>query len=112
MTRKSGSEALEIARTEGQRPLPAAIRRLHVVRAGAPPLGWRRWCPGDGKAAGGFVPIPHEATTRERIRELRDAGLSLRQICESLEQEGRATKRGGRWAPQTVARVLSRVHSR
>lgn len=68
---------------------------------GSPPLGQR--------AEGGeLVPAPDEAVTVARIRELHAAGQSLRQIADALTAEGRPTKRGGRWHPPTVARVLSR----
>jgi len=81
------------------------------IRAGAAPLGWRRGR-ADEHARVAFVSVAEEASTVERIRELRAGGLSLRQICDALVQEGRRTKRGGRWAPQTIARVLSRVPHR
>ncbi|BDG10022.1 recombinase family protein [Anaeromyxobacter paludicola] len=81
----------------------------HAPRRGSPPLGWRRWVPGDrGRVLGGFVRVEEERRTEERMVRLREAGLSLRQICDALEAEGRRTKRGGRWAAQTVSRVLAR----
>lgn len=52
---------------------------------------------------------PVDAATAERIRQLSDEGLSLRQICAHLDAEGRSTKRGGRWAPKTVRSVLLRA---
>ena len=38
--------------------------------------------------------------------EMRDAGFSLRDIAAGLNDSGVPSKRGGRWHPQTVARVL------
>jgi hypothetical protein len=35
--------------------------------------------------------------------------LTLREIAERLEAAGHPTKRGGRWAAMTVARVLRRA---
>lgn len=53
-----------------------------------------------------LVPDPDEAETVRRIVELRDQGQSLRSIVDTLHTEGRPPKRGDRWYPQTVARVL------
>jgi DNA invertase Pin-like site-specific DNA recombinase len=58
-----------------------------------------------------LVVDPTEQATVERIRELADGGASLRTIAATLEAEGRRPKRGGRWHPQTVARVLERAGS-
>jgi DNA invertase Pin-like site-specific DNA recombinase len=52
-----------------------------------------------------------ERATIRRILELEQGGLSLRQMAAVLEIEGRVAKRGGRWHPQTVARVLDRARS-
>jgi recombinase len=49
-------------------------------------------------------------TTVKRLRELREEGLSLRQIAEVLRKEGRATKRGGKWTAQTVRNALLKSH--
>lgn len=49
-----------------------------------------------------------EAETVARIGELRADGLTLRAIAAQLDAEGRPTKRGGRWAAQTVRGVLAR----
>lgn len=69
--------------------------------AGAPALGLR--------AVGGELVVDEdEQATVARIVELAAEGRSLRQIVEVLEVEERATKRGGRWHPYTVAKVLAR----
>jgi DNA invertase Pin-like site-specific DNA recombinase len=68
---------------------------------GGPPLGKRA----EGKA---LVDDEDEAATVERIRELHETGASLREICQVLTDEGHATKRGGRWQPETVKRVIAR----
>lgn len=49
-----------------------------------------------------------EQATLARICELRDEALSLRQIVARLDAEGYKTKRGGRWAPETLRKVLAR----
>jgi DNA invertase Pin-like site-specific DNA recombinase len=69
---------------------------------GAPPLGQRA-------VDGALVTDPVEAVTVARIVTLRAEGRSLRQIADTLDSEGLRTKRGGRWHPPTVARVLERV---
>jgi hypothetical protein len=44
-----------------------------------------------------------------RIRRMHVDGLSIRQIAETLNAVGVPAKRGGRWHPTTVARVLGRT---
>jgi tryptophan 2,3-dioxygenase len=41
-----------------------------------------------------------------RDRELRSEGMSLREIAEVLDAEGLRPKRGGRWHPYGVSRLL------
>jgi DNA invertase Pin-like site-specific DNA recombinase len=67
-----------------------------------------------GAAPFGTVAVDGELVTAEaeriaisRMRELRDGGASLRQIVSALESEGHRTKRGARWHPATVARILA-----
>lgn len=61
------------------------------------------------QAEGGeLVPVADEQRTAERVRELRGEGAGLRTIAETLDAEGHRTKRGVRWHPQTVARVVTR----
>jgi DNA invertase Pin-like site-specific DNA recombinase len=78
--------------------------RLHKAEQGgyahgAPPYGWR--------AEGGeLVADDDEQAVLERIRVMRVEGASLRDIAGVLNAEGVPSKRGGRWHPQTVARVL------
>jgi len=78
------------------------------VRLGGEGLGWRRGTDRDQDGRLGWVEDLAERATAERIRTLRAAGASLRAIVAALEAEGRPTKRGGRWAPATVAKVLGR----
>ena len=47
-------------------------------------------------------------TTVRRLRELRQEGLSLRQVAEVLTREQRPTKRGGKWTAQTVRNLCLR----
>jgi hypothetical protein len=55
------------------------------------------------------VPDEAEQLAISRIRELDVAGKSLRQICDALTAEGIGPKRGVRWYPATVSRVLARL---
>lgn len=68
---------------------------------GAPPFGYR-------VEDGELVPEQGEQETLSRARELQEAGASIREIATTLNEEGRSTKRGTRWHPTTVARVLRR----
>lgn len=55
---------------------------------------------------GHLLPVEAEQDTLRSIRELRAAGVSYNKIAAKLAAEGRATKRGGRWAAATVHSVL------
>lgn len=72
---------------------------------GAPAYGYRA-------EDGDLRPYDGERQTVDRIVQLRDEGLSYRQIVNVLHEEGRRPKRGARWYPQTVARVYERAQSR
>lgn len=52
---------------------------------------------------------PEESETITRILELHDHDLSMREIAAILTQEGRRTKRGGKWAPETIRKILVRA---
>lgn len=69
---------------------------------GAPPYGYR--------AEGGeLAPDRDEQEAISLAVEMRESGASFRQIANHLNDEGIASKRGGRWHPQTVARVVDSV---
>lgn len=72
---------------------------------GAPPLGFRA-------EGGALVPDEREALVLARMRELRDAGASLREIGVTLTAEGHHPKRGSVWHPASIARVLNREAGR
>jgi site-specific DNA recombinase len=79
------------------------------VQLGGEALGWER---GDETDANGRRIVRHveaDAATIERACALRAEGLTLRGIAERLTAEGRRTKRGGKWAAETVRRVLERA---
>lgn len=60
------------------------------------------------RAMGGGTPRL-EGPAVDRIRELHASGLSLRAIARALEAEGFQTLKGGKWAMQTVRKVLERA---
>lgn len=68
---------------------------------GSPPFGYRA----EDRE---LVAADDERDTVARIVELHDAGRSLREVVAVLADEGRRPKRGDRWYPQTVARVIAR----
>ena len=61
---------------------------------------------GYGVTGGELVALDKEQVAIARIRELRAGGASLRMIASVLDEEGMRPKRGHRWHPQSVARVL------
>jgi DNA invertase Pin-like site-specific DNA recombinase len=80
-------------------------RRLKAERGGyahgRPPFGWRA----EGKE---LVEDPTEQLALSRIAELHQDGCSLRSIAAVLEAEGHRPRRGQRWHPNTLARILER----
>lgn len=69
-----------------------------------------------GAPAYGQSAIDHELAPNEqeqevisKIKAMRDAGQSYRQIAASLNAEGIPTKTGKTWYPQTVSNVVSRA---
>jgi DNA invertase Pin-like site-specific DNA recombinase len=56
---------------------------------------------------GEFADDPAEQAVIARVRELRAAGGSLRQVAAAMEAEGHQTKAGTTWYPATVRRLLA-----
>jgi DNA invertase Pin-like site-specific DNA recombinase len=56
-----------------------------------------------------LFPDPAEQATLDRIRQLHREGVPIRGIAARLNADGVPAKRGGRWHPTTVARVLGRA---
>jgi DNA invertase Pin-like site-specific DNA recombinase len=69
---------------------------------GSPAFGWRAE---DGQ----LVEDPAEQAVRTRILELRTDGQSVRAIAGTLTDEGLRPKRGGKWHPETIRRILVRT---
>ncbi|WP_406327291.1 recombinase family protein [Streptomyces sp. NBC_01617] len=73
---------------------------------GAPPYGWHAH-------KKELAEEETEQAGRARARQLRDEdGLSLREICAALEAEDVRPKRGERWHPETVRRMLANAADR
>jgi DNA invertase Pin-like site-specific DNA recombinase len=87
------------------------VKRLHDGRQhkaeqggyahGRPPYGWKA----EGKE---LVKDAAEQAALARIRKLHQDGFSLRQIGATLDAEGHRPRRGQRWHPNTLARILER----
>jgi len=78
------------AKVNGTRSQPTSIKR--TGRADRLPFGWKL----DPRNDKRLLPDREEQKTICRARFLRAAGLSLREICRRLDQEGRP-RRGKRW---------------
>jgi DNA invertase Pin-like site-specific DNA recombinase len=56
-----------------------------------------------------LAPDAAEAAAAERIRVLRGEGRSLRQIAAVLTEEGFRPRRGDRWHPEVLRRIVARA---
>jgi DNA invertase Pin-like site-specific DNA recombinase len=81
------------------------------VHVGGTALGWERTAETDEHGRRMIRSVEADFATIERIGVLRAEGLTLRAIAERLTAEGRRTKHGGKWAPETVRRVITRATS-
>lgn len=102
-------EAAKIAKAA----IAAEYRRTHALRSqgradkaaaggyatGSPPFGWKA-------QSGELIPVPGEQQVIRMILSMRDQGLSLRMIVEELKEKGFYPKRGGKWHPTTIQRVI------
>jgi len=79
------------------------------VRLGGEALGWERGDETDADGRRIVRNVEAEGAAIERACTLRGAGLTLRAIAAQLTAEGHRTKRGGRWAAETVRKVLERA---
>jgi hypothetical protein len=58
---------------------------------------------------GELRPVEAEQRVIGRARALRASGLSLRQVADRLHEEDYPPRKGQRWHPQSLARVLART---
>jgi DNA invertase Pin-like site-specific DNA recombinase len=82
--------------------------RADGVRLGGEAYGWRRRDDVDARGHRTSEEVSDELATLQRVVALHTQGLSVRAIASALDAEGRRTKRGGRWHPTTIQRILSR----
>jgi site-specific DNA recombinase len=79
------------------------------VQLGGTPLGFERLEDVDDAGRRVLRAVKDEQATVALITKLHARGLSLREIAAELAENGRRTKRGGRWQAQTIANVLARA---
>lgn len=68
---------------------------------GSPPFGFR-------SEGGELVPEAREQQVAALITQLRREGASLPRICSTLEEAGHQPRRGQRWHPTVVQRIIRR----
>lgn len=56
-----------------------------------------------------LVAVEDEQAALARIRQMHNARSSLREIIAALEAEGYRPKRGGKWHPESLARIVRRL---
>lgn len=81
-----------------------AVKKAKGERVGSVPYGYA--LASDG---GRLVPHAGEQEVVTLVRRMRACGASLRAIAESLAHEGHRPRSGGRWHPQTVARIAQAI---
>jgi hypothetical protein len=84
--------------TPGFRAADWAMVTANATEPGGP-IGYRA-------EAGQLVADPSEQRILQRVRELADSGASLRTIAATLTTGSYPTRRGGRWQPTQIARIL------
>ncbi len=82
------------------------MRKGRIAKAAAG--GYAYGSPAYGTKAedGVLVTDASEAAVLAQMKKMREHQMSLRAIAEVLNADGVPTKRGGRWAPSTVSRLL------
>jgi DNA invertase Pin-like site-specific DNA recombinase len=68
---------------------------------GQPPFGW-------AARNGQLVPVEAEQSIIRRMRELRAAGVSCRQVAAALNTEGTLSRNGKPWQDVVIGRILQR----
>lgn len=87
-------------------------KRARGELAGAVPFGFRPVANHGHKTKRGLparrlVPVQHEQEAIFFMRQQHDAGASLRSIARALTDQGIPPRRGGRWHPDSVRKILS-----
>ncbi len=88
-----------------------ALRALRAqgVKLGPPAYGQARTAQDTSGRRRSWTDVPEEQRALELMRGMRAQGETLRAIVAALTEQGVRTKRGGAWAPTTVARILERL---
>ena len=94
-------EAADIAkRNHSLRQKTLSAQRKEVGRVYGPsPYGYKAFEDHN-------VEVPEEQKVIRRMKTEREAGASFQQIADRLNAEGVPTKKGGRWFPRTVSRIV------
>ena len=71
-------------------------------------LGGNRGNIDKANEAARMVANAHASKVLDTIKPLKEAGLTLQQIANTLNKSGVQTSRGGKWYPTTVTNVLKR----
>ncbi len=79
-----------------------AVKKAKGERVGSVPYGYE--LDSSGKA---LLPHPVEQEVIATVRRLRVGGSSLREIAYSLAAAGHKPRSGGKWHPQTLARIAA-----
>ena len=79
------------------------------VRLGPAHYGYELSHDVDDKGRRLLVPLDREQEVLRKIESLRAAGLSLREIANSLNEAKIPARRDGRWRPQRISIVLQRA---
>jgi DNA invertase Pin-like site-specific DNA recombinase len=88
------------ARTKGA----LAVKRRRGERIGTIPYGSKL-----GPDGVRLIPEPSEQKIVKLVRRLRDEGLSLRVIAAELDARGLRPRRGKRWYPTTIKKIVERT---
>lgn len=79
------------------------------VKLGRAPLGQRHAESTDEAGRRLVEAVVDEAEAVKRALELHAEGRSYRAVAQLLTDEGFKTKRGGRWAPETIRKIVKRA---
>lgn len=88
---------------EAVRPIPG---RVMIGRA---PFGWEKASALDSEQQRGLRPVPSQIVTIKRAILMREKGVSLSQIAQRLNKQGRPGRAGHPWTVHSVNNVLRRV---
>lgn len=105
-----GEHARLQTRQRTRRALAAA--KAMGKKIGPAPLGYRnlaRFVDGRKVDGGVHAVVDAEIAVVERICAMRRRGMTLRAVADELNREGVPTRRGGRWAAETVRKVDRRA---